>query len=69
MTRTLVACLALSLCTCMVSADRAEVEADLTRVADLIEGFTVVELPAAGEVVLSPASSVTIEDLVGSPLS
>lgn len=65
MTRTIVVCLALALCGCVPAADRAQVEAELARAAELIEGFAITDLPAAGEVTLSPASSVTIEDLRG----
>lgn len=65
MTRMIAVCLALAASLCLAHADRAAVDAELARVSDLIEGFSVVELPATGEVVLSPASSVTIEDLRG----
>ena len=65
MKRCLAACAALLACACLAPADPVDVPAELARVASRVKGFHVVDLPAAGEVTLSPTDSVTIEDLRG----
>ena len=65
MLRYAVACIVAALCLVACHADRARVESELAKVADRVEGFVVVQLPAAGELTLSPGQSLTADDLRG----
>lgn len=66
-TRITVGLLVLALCGAGATAFAADpqLEAELARLHDLVEGFAVVELPAGGEVTLATEQSLTVDDLRG----